>query len=134
MVGIKPRQLARMRQKITNNLLPQIMTVYRSDRQTVDTLWDNTYDAAPVGYTGDFANLDPTLIPCRLDPTRLYRTEDVFDQEKIVNEYQLWFPYDFNLNPDERVHIEGKVYEVRKIMENHGWRSINSAQVVVVEP
>jgi len=57
-----------------------------------------------------------TDIPCRLDPTRHYRKEDIYGQELVVSEYTMWLPYEVAVLPDMHIEKDGARFEVRKLL------------------
>lgn len=73
------------------------------------------------------------LIPCRLDPTRHYRKEDIFEQEVIPNEYMLNVPYDVRFNAGDRVEFGTLRYEIRKVIDEQSWRVVNRYLVVELD-
>ena len=80
----------------------------------------------PLQYNGG------SNIPCRLDPTRQYRSEDLFGQEAIVNDFTLTIPFDAPIEPDHKVFIGTQQYDIRKLSEAHSWNVVKRALVTQV--
>lgn len=77
--------------------------------------------------------LGSTDIPCRLDPTRQYRDQDIFDQEITVSDYNLNIPIGAPLVVDDIVLIGTQLYQVKKLTDNQSWNSVKRAYVVNVQ-
>lgn len=57
-------------------------------------------------------------IPCRLDVARFFRSQDIDAQTMSVNDYELHLPHDFEMQADYRILMRGRVYEIRKMMDD----------------
>lgn len=72
-------------------------------------------------------------IPCRLDPTRHYRKEDIYGQELIVNEYTMWLPYGVAVAPDMHITKDGERFEVRKLLNKQSNSVAQQVLLAVLE-
>jgi hypothetical protein len=113
-----------MRQVVTN-LLPDICQIKPLVLvETSSGAWEETI-GSPLTYNGS------PNIPCRVDPTQHHREEDVFIQEKIVIDYNLWIPYDAPVEPNHKIYHNDKVFDILRIIEDHSWKLVK--QVLIVE-
>lgn len=107
-------------------LLPDVCQIYPLVR----------VDDGSGGYTeapGDLREYeDSDEIPCRLDPTRQYRDQDIFDQEITVTDYFLNVPEDVPIFVDDIVLHNTVLYQIKKLSDDHSWRSVKKAYVVSV--
>lgn len=62
-----------------------------------------------------------TTIPCRVDVSRAFRPDALVSQTVVVDEYNLQLPFDVDVDEDDLVHINGKVYEIRKLKKASEW-------------
>lgn len=114
-------------ERIYAYLLPDTCRIYPIER--VD---DNSggYDEEP----GDLREYNGSIdIPCRLDPTRQYRDQDIFDQEITVTDYFLNVPYDAPIYVDDIVLHNTNTYQIKKLSDDQSWRSVKKAYVVSVK-
>lgn len=108
------RNLERNRLEVEKNLLPDTCQIF-SYLRTSDGAggWDEQLSGTPLLWRGLFD------IPCRLDPTAHYRGEEIFEQERLVNEYTLWLPHDAPVEPDHVYRIGSRDYQVIRLMRDH---------------
>lgn len=128
--------LQQMRDTVGKSFLPQIARVFAPERIVNSSgIWSDDFQSAPVIYNGKYALAGALQgdIPCRLDPTRLYRDANRFGQEVIVNEFTIYFPYDFTIIADYTIVLDGGKYEVRKIIDDQGWGITKYALVVRID-
>jgi hypothetical protein len=119
------KYIERMRDAVKPLLPDTCRIVPRVSIETDSGAWEET-DGEPLFYKG---NQD---IPCRVDPTSHHREEDIFEQERIVNEYKLWLPIDAPIYPNHKVQHGDKTFDIRKIAEDHSWGLLKSALIVEV--
>lgn len=111
---------------IIQNLLPDTCTIYpMSNTGTSSGSWGNIRGSART-YGGNAA------IPCRLDPTRQYRDQAIFDQEITVTDYFLNLPYDCTIQIDDEVVHNGITYQIKKLNDDHTLNGVKIAYVVSV--
>lgn len=111
---------------ITSNLLPDTCTIYPMTKTgTSSGSWGNTRGTART-YNGN------TAIPCRLDPTKQYRDQAIFDQEITVTDYFLNLPYDCAVGIDDEVVHGGITYQIKKLNDDQTLRGVKIAYVVSV--
>lgn len=119
--------LGRRRTKVLNEFLPDVCHIAPFARTT---------DAAG-GWgeaLGDYLEYNGSSdIPCRLDPTRHYRKEDIYGQELIVNEYTMWLPLDVPVQPDMWIEKDGTRFEVRKLLNRQSRAVLQSLLLAVLE-
>lgn len=115
-------------------LLPQTARFYVHDRTENGGIWGDEYQSTPVNYGGAYARLIGDGVPCRLDPTPVYRSEDIFGQEQTLTMYTLNVPYDFNLEPDMKIIIDGGRFEIKRLVEYQAWAIVRQALVARLEP
>lgn len=120
-------------------------TLNKRRAKAISDMLPDTFRAAPFvrstdaagGWSeanGDWLTYNGSIeIPCRLDPTRHYRKEDIFGQELIVNEYTLWFPHDVPLKPDMWIEKDGTRFEVRKLLDKASRSVLASALLAALE-
>lgn len=112
--------------RIYQYLLPDTCMIYPLTR----------VDDGSGGYTEAPGSLrsynSSTDIPCRLDPTRQYRDQDIFDQEITVTDYFLNVPKDAPIFVDDIVVHMTNVYQIKKLTDDQSWRSVKKAYVVSV--
>lgn len=78
------------------------------------------YQGQPLSYNelqDDGTYVATIDIPCRLDIARFFRSGVVADQEITVNDFELHVPFDFEPKADHRILFNGKLFEVRKLMD-----------------
>jgi hypothetical protein len=68
------------------------------------------------------------IVPCRLDISKHYRSDDVFGQEAIVNDFEIHVPFDAPLLADYKIVLvnhddpaKREYYEVRKLLDTNSW-------------
>lgn len=112
-----------MRERAINDLLPDTYQIKKPTRII-----------QPSGsYTEGYS--DPLLynglpdIPCRLDVSKHYRSEEVLGQEAIVNDFELHVPWDAPLLADHRIFLNGVEYEIRKLLDTNSFRVTKVAAV-----
>lgn len=111
------RNLERNRNDVEKALLPAVCNIFAYVRvEDPAGGWYEQLSDEPLLWRGLFD------IPCRLDPTAHYRSEDVFEQERLVNEYTLWMPYDAPVRSDHLYRINGRDYQVIRLMRDHNER------------
>jgi hypothetical protein len=119
--------LMRRRAKVESEFLPDVCHIAPFARTT---------DAAG-GWgegLGDYLTYGGSPdIPCRLDPTRHYRKEDIFGQELIVNEYTMWLPHTVPVKPDMMIEKDGTRFEVRKLLNRQSRSVLQSVLLAVLE-
>lgn len=119
------KYIERMRDAVKPLLPDTCRIVPRVLVETDSGAWEEV-DGEALFYRGD------QDIPCRVDPTAHHREEDIFVQERIVNEYRLWLPYDAPIFPNHKVYHGDKIFDIRKIAEDHTWSLVKSALIVEV--
>lgn len=72
-------------------------------------------------------------IPCRLDPTRQYRDQDIYNQEITVTDYNLNLPKDAPVEVDDEIYHNSNRYTIKKLTSDQSWRSVKRLYVVRVE-
>jgi hypothetical protein len=111
---------------IEANLLPDTCNIYPIER-TNDGSGGWTEEA---GENREY--LDDEDIPCRLDPTRQYRDQTVFNQEITVTDYNLNIPRDCPVEVDDEVLHNSIRYVIKKLTDDQSWRSVKRLYVVRV--
>ncbi len=109
----------RIRERIAGSLLPDTCRIHAPSRNigTAGTTGGAT-QGAPISYRG---SID---IPCRLEASRHYRQGDVFMQETVISEFELYVPWDVEgPNHDYTIIMNNREYEFRKFMEDEGFRT-----------
>lgn len=109
-------KLAHMRSQVTARL-PDICLVLAPNHQPDDAgAWSDNNRRA-IYYNSS------TDIPCRFDPTRQYRSSDVFGQEAILGDYTVTLPYGLaeEITVDFRLSKNGEEFEVKKVMQDESW-------------
>lgn len=99
-----------MRERVEARLLPSTAVMY--PRVNVVTpsggITGQTTRGTALLYEGS------SNIPCRLDVARHYRVDAIFNQEAVVEEYELHVPFDAPLPVNVEIVVNGHSYEVRK--------------------
>lgn len=109
-------RFAQIRDKALLRLLPDRAEIYPPDRKVMSPSGSYTETKAPaLIYKGK------PFIPCRLDISKHYRSEEVFGQEAIVNDFELHVPFDAPLLADHKIVIRNDTYEVRKLLDTNTW-------------
>lgn len=66
---------------------------------------------------GEYLTFNGSIdIPCRFDPTRYYRGDDIVGSEIVINEYTMWLPHGVGVAPDMYIEKNGVRFEVRKLL------------------
>lgn len=109
-------------------LLPDTCTVGRT---STDTLGDSGAWGEPVvslvSYNGS------TDIPCRLEEVPYYRYADIEEQELLINQFRIYYPYDLVLKLNDRITHKNSVYEVRKLNDKMSWEWVGHAIILELE-
>jgi hypothetical protein len=109
-------RFAQLRYKALLRLLPDRAEIIPPDRRVQTPSGSYTEVASPpMVYQGK------PYVPVRLDISKHYRSEDVFDQEAIVNDFELHLPFDAPILADHKIVIRGDTYEVRKLLDTNTW-------------
>jgi len=121
------RRLDRLRNKVVDTLLPDTCGVYHQVR-VVDAA-GNVGEPVPefIEYEGS------EDIPCRFDPTRQYRTSDVFGQETLLDDFMVSLPYGVVPGVDYRIVKNGTEFEVRKVLAYQSWGVVSRVMVTNVD-
>lgn len=120
-------RLEKRRQLVLDSVLPDTCQIAPFVRAT---------DAAGGWTEGVGANLTfngSIDIPCRLDPTRHYRKEDIYGQELIVTEYTLWLPYGVAIAADMHITKNGQRFEIRKLLNKQSNSVVQEVLVAALE-
>lgn len=112
------KQVARERERYIQKLMPDVCQLFPS-KGTGITIIDAGY---PV-QTDPTAKLwrGITNIPCRADTSRAFRPDSLPAQTVVVDEYNLQLPYDVAASENDLVHINGEVFEIRKLKQLSEW-------------
>lgn len=121
------RRLDRLRAKVTENLLPDTCNIFYQTRVIDDAGNAGAPTAVYLSYNGS------QNIPCRFDPTRQYRTSDVFGQETLLDDFMVTLPYNIIPAVDYRVIKNGEEFEVRKVLSHHSWNVSSRIMVTKVD-
>lgn len=109
------KTIDRARARILAEMLPDIATVSTTSSVTIDAMGVVTPVRSNRVYEGS-AN-----IPCRIDASRSMRAEMLANQEAVSSEFLIHFPWDFVVAPDDRITINSRTYEVRKLGNTSDW-------------
>lgn len=105
-----------LRSKALEVLLPERAIIYPPNRKVMQPSGSYKEEKAdPLIYDGK------PFIPCRLDISKHYRSEESFGQEAIVNDFELHVPYDAPIFADHKIELNGDIYEVRKLLDTNTW-------------
>lgn len=116
-------RITQMRESLGEFMFPQTCRMYPPLR-VIDDAGSYTEELGqPLWYR------DGVDIPCRLDVTRYYRQVTILGQEGIISDFELHVPFDAPLIQDYKIEIDGKFYEVRKLMDAEQWRVTKYALV-----
>lgn len=74
-----------------------------------------------------------TNIPCRVEASRSFRPDTFPNQEININEYVLHTPVDVTIKPNDKIYINGRVFEVRKQSVAKSLRFTNEALIQEAE-
>lgn len=121
------RRFNHMRERAVKHLLPDTCQIYKPDRVVTPSGSYEEIKGAPLEYNGS------PDIPCRLDVSKHYRSEEVFGQEAVVNDYELHVPWDAPILADHTITYEGEDYEVRKLLDTNSFRVTKVALVSRVD-
>jgi hypothetical protein len=69
-------------------------------------------------------------IPCRLDVARHYRVDGIFNQELVVEEFELHVPSEAPLPVNVEIVVNGHSYEVRKHFDYGGPWTVTKYAIV----
>jgi hypothetical protein len=118
-----PQTFDRARKQALNKLLPDRAEIIPPDRRVKSP--SGGYEEIPS---------DPILykglpfVPCRLDISKHYRSDDIFGQEAIVNDFEIHVPFDALILADYKIVIinhddptRREYYEVRKLLDTNSW-------------
>lgn len=72
-------------------------------------------------------------IPCRIESSRSFRPDSFPNQELGINEHILHLPVDVPLKTNDKVRINGRVFEVRKHAVATTFRLTNEALIQEAE-
>lgn len=120
-------RLNRMRQVVIDRILPDTCTIYPLERTVTASGSYSEERGTPLTYNGS------SDIPCRLDVSKHYRSEAVFGQEAVVNDFELHVPWDAPIYADHTIEHEGEAYEVRKLLDTNSFRVTKVALVSRVD-
>lgn len=124
---LAPDTLAALRQRIIDRRLTDTYRIYAKDRtNTGSGLWSPDTLTDPIEYNGS------PDIPCRVLISRHYTREDIYDQEVIINEYEIHVPHDAPLRADHTVNIDNRYFEVIKLFDSETDRLTKWALLVEV--
>lgn len=112
------KQVHRERERYIQKLMPDTCQLFPS-KGTAITITDAGYPTQ----TDPTAKLwrGITNIPCRADTSRAFRPDSLPFQTVVVDEYNLQLPYDVDVNENDLVHINGLVFEIRKLKDLSEW-------------
>lgn len=71
-------------------------------------------------------------IPCRIFISRSFRNEKLKDQPTVANEYILELPFDAPVEASDRVLINGRKYEIRKVKDQSAFDSVIELTIVEI--
>lgn len=73
-------------------------------------------------------------VACRLDPFfRMASPNPVAAQEKMRNSYRLTVPYDADLRDGDRVLVDGDVYELVELHDDHSLHAVRWGMVIKLQ-
>lgn len=114
-----------VRPLIIENLLPDTCTIYTRERIN-DGTGHYSISETVLYYKNSIS------VPCRIDPTRQYRDQDVADQELNVTDYYFSLPYDLEIAVDNVIVFGGIRYQIKKLSDAHSWKAVKRAFVVTL--
>lgn len=113
------------RERVLSDLLPDVCSIYTRTRVNDGS---GHYDIAEVITEYNSS----TSIPCRIDPTKQYRDQDVLDQELNVTDYYFSLPFDVTIGVDDIIVHNTLRYQIKKLSDNHSWKAVKRAFVIVL--
>lgn len=123
------KQVDRMRERVITDVFPDIC-------QIIPQGGANPIITGPGIVTHDPPT--PRLwrgqsnIPCRPDIARAFRPDRFPAQELVIDEYNLELPWDVTIEHSDRVIIQGRAHEVRKIKYAGEWGATTEAIIMEV--
>jgi len=105
-----------LRKKALLRLLPDRAEIFTPDRRVMTPSGSYTeVKGERLLYKG------LPSIPARLDISKHYRSEEIFGQEAVVNDFELHVPFDAPILADHKVVLRGDTYEIRKLLDTNTW-------------
>lgn len=111
---------------ILSDLLPDTCTIASRTRTKDNTGHYSVSEDSPRTYNSS------TSIPCRIDPTKQYRDQDVYDQEITLTDYYFSLPFDVTIEVDDIITHSGLKYQIKKLSDDHSWKAVKRAFVIVL--
>lgn len=103
--------ITRIRQTAIQSLMPDTCTIYPQVSQRQPSGAYKDVSGTPITYNNS------SLIPCRLDTARFFRSGDLEGQVITINDFELVLPFDVVVKSSYRVSHGNEVYEIRKMMD-----------------
>lgn len=120
-------RMAAMKDRVFDRLLPQSCEISVPTDVVTPAGFYSATSATLVEYAGS------TTIPVRLVRSLHYRQADVEEQEVTVSEFKAYLPRDIGtIQVNSLLKVEGKVYEIRKILDDQAWDVITQVLLVRV--
>lgn len=108
---------------VSDNFLPDTCNIY-----PFVTVPDGSGGyAEELGEARTYAGFED--IPCRVDPVRLYKNEEVFDQDTVITEYIIALPFDVEINQGDRVVYKERNLEMVRAIDLHSWNIVKRIHV-----
>lgn len=104
-------RIEHIRMKVLASLLPDVCQVYPLERVPTGRGTSTVQRGTPLDYFGS------TDIPCRMDASKHFSYDELMGQETTVNEYIIHFPADFEIFANHEIDINGRTYEIRKMLD-----------------
>lgn len=120
-------RFSHLRERTKTDLLPDRCRVIPPARTVTASGSYTPGDGEPLLYDG------LPDVPCRLDISKHYRSEQIIGQEAIVNDFELHFPFDFPIKADHKIILNDERYEVRKLLDANSYRVTKVALVSRVD-
>jgi hypothetical protein len=127
---VRDRQIALVRKaqlRAINTMLPDICTIRPSTGQTrtVNNKGISVIVPSPLReYDGS------TGIPCRADPSRSFRPDDLEYQSSQVDEIDLQLPFDLTVEEEDVVTLRGHEYKIRKLADDSNYDLTKVAKIM----
>lgn len=113
------------RSRVISDLLPDVCSIMNRSRVNDGTGHYNITEVARLYNSSE-------NVPCRIDPTKQYRDQDVADQELTVTDYYFSLPYDVTIEVDDIIVYHTNRYQIKKLSDDHSWKAVKRAFVVVL--
>jgi hypothetical protein len=122
------KHIDRARKIVVRDLLPDTCTITSvSDTPTISALGVPSFDPVNLTYNSSES------IPCHLRPRRAFINEKGINQEVNVNDYVLLLPFDVLPKPNDKIIVNGRTFEARKLNSNSNWTPFTEVLVTEVE-